>query len=417
MRSRWQRLLGIEASDTPRLRELGSVLALSTFGDFVIEGAVTSAFLARVGAASLPAALAVRAVTEVLVSLAFDRTLRNLPPRRSLAIATWLGVGLLPVCALYVERDLGVWLAFVLASVLARLKVIHFGVVALAELPGARSLRVLPLLHAGGRVGAMLAGPAVLLIGPALAARGLLLLGAAAYAGSAWLLRTRSREEPHSLPPSATFADPEIPPTSLGASRTLAGSAANRLLYATLVAAIALAVGRLALVTQSGAILANHYTEAELTHVLGIYFALANLFALSLQVMLVGRVLARGGLGSLNTGWSLSYLAAQILLAVAPPFVSIALGARMVESEFRNSVRTPVANLLYDALPPARRAFARTLVIGVAVPLASVAGGLALHLLGSHPTALSAFGVAAAVVMFGATWAQNRYFLAAKARG
>lgn len=411
---RWHRVLGIQPTDTPRFFELGSVMSLTTFGDFVVEGAVTAAFLVRIGPAALPAALAVRAVAEVLVSLVFDRATARLSPRRALGIATLFGALLLPLCALVVNRSYGVWTAYVLASVLARVKVIHFGVLALAELPGARSLRVLPLLHAGGRLGAMLAGPVVLVLAPATGARGLLVASALVYGLSAWLLRESPEKVPVSSSEARTFADSEIPPSSLAAPPTVSGSAVSRLLMATLIGAVALAVGRLALVTQSGAILAKSYSEAELAHVLGLYFLGANAFALFLQVAFVGRWLARGGLAFLNSGWSLLYLVAQLLLSLAPPFVLVALGARMVESELRNSVRTPVASLLYEAMPPERRAFARTLVIGVAVPVASVAGGLLLVLFNSHPLVLSSLGVGAAVLLFFATWAQNRYFRAAK---
>lgn len=412
---RWHRLLGIQPSDTPRLAELGSVMSLTTFGDFVLEGAVTAAFLARIGPGSLPLALAVRAVAEVVVSLVFDRVTASLSPRRALAIATFAGSLLLPVCALFVDRAYGVWAAYVLASVVARLKIIHFGVLALAELPGARSLRVLPLLHAGGRLGAMLAGPFVLALGPRTGAPSLLLASAFVYGLSAWFLRESAGKVPVSSSEVHTFVDSEIPPSSLLSVDTVSESAGARLLYATLVGAVALAIGRLALVTQSGTILAKHYSEAELTHVLGMYFLVANSFALALQVVLVGRWLVRGGLAFLNSGWALLYLAAQLLLSFAPPFVLVALGARMVESELRNSVRTPVASLLYEALPPERRAFARTLVIGVAVPLTSVVGGVLLVLLDAHPTALSSLGIGAALLLFAASWAQNLYFTAAKA--
>jgi hypothetical protein len=411
---RWHRVLGIQPSDSPRFLELGSVMSLTTFGDFVVEGAVTAAFLARIGPAALPAALAIRAVAEVLASITFDRLTARLSPRRALGIATLLGSLLLPLCSLLVDRSYGVWTAYVLASVLARVKVIHFGVLALAELPGARSLRVLPLLHAGGRLGAMLAGPVVLVLAPAVGAKGLLVASALVYGASAWFLRESSEKVPVSTSEVRTFAESEIPPSSLESPPTVSGNAVSRLLQATLIGAVALAIGRLALVTQSGAILAHNYSETELAHVLGIYFFVANAFALFLQVAFVGRWLARGGLAVLNSGWSLLYLVAQLLLSLAPPLVLVALGARMVESELRNSIRTPVASLLYEAMPPERRAFARTLVIGVAVPVASVIGGLVLVLSNAHPLALSSLGVGAAALLFVATWVQNRYFRAAK---
>jgi hypothetical protein len=262
----------------------------------------------------------------------------------------------------------------------------------------------------------MLAGPLVLVMGPRTGPASLLVASAVVYAASAWFLRERRDAVPTSAGALATFVDSEIPPSSLVAPPAVSGNAVSRLLAATLVGAVALAIGRLALVTQSSTVLAERYTERELVHVLGLYFLCANAFALVLQVAAVGRSLARGGLAVLNSGWALLYLGAQLLLSFAPPLVLVALAARMVESELRNAVRTPVASLLYEAMPPERRASARTLVIGVAVPVASVVGGLLLLWLDTHPAALGVLGVGAATLLFAATWAQNRYFLVAKSR-
>ena len=110
------------------------------------------------------------------------------------------------------------------------------------------------------------------------------------------------------------------------------------------------------------------------------------------------------------------YAAAQALVSFGPALVVAALGARLVENELRNAVRTPIANVLYDALPLERRARARTIVIGVAVPAASLVGGLSLLLLGSHPIALSAMGVVAALILLASTLAQNRAFSRALGR-
>jgi len=182
----------------------------------------------------------------------------------------------------------------------------------------------------------------------------------------------------------------------------------RRLLIAIVLGAIALALGRLALTTQSGAILERSYDESELNRVLGLYFIGANVIAMLLQVTVVSRALGGRGLPLLNSLWSLAYLAAQALLVFGPPLVAVALSARLVEGELRNAVRTPVANLLYEAIPPARRAAARTLVIGITVPVASLLGGLGLAALGAHATLLAALGLAAALALVLTSLAQNR---------
>jgi hypothetical protein len=399
-------LLGLAPGDVRPVARLGSVIALFTLADFLVEGAVMSAFLARLGAEQLPAALAARAVVEVVLSVAYARVAVRLRPRRALAVLA-LGAGLmLAIAAALFGARAGLIGAFVAASVVARLKVIHFGVLALAELPNHAAARTLPAVYACARIGALIAGPLLALTAKAGSLSLALFAGAAVYAlGAVVLTATGRPSTSDTTPPSLPFGEEPVPPT-LGGTR--GSNAAARLLAAIVTGAVALAVGRLALTTQSGAILAAHYSEAELALVLGLYFVIANALGLLLQLVVVGRLLNAGGLPILNTSWSLLYFFAQLLLAFGPAVVPIALTGRLVESELRNAARTPVANLLYEGLPEERRAAARTLVIGVAIPLASLAAGAGLALSSRSTSVLSAVGVSAAVVLLLATVAQNR---------
>ncbi len=405
-----ERVLGLEPGDARPAWRLGSVLGVNGLAETLIEGVVTSAFLARVGAASLPAALAARAVAEVLASLAYGRRAARTPPRRALvAIAVTAALGF-AACAPVLDSRAGLYVAYVLASVIARLTVIHFGVLALSELESGAP-RSLPVVYAGARLGGVTAGP-ILAIGSGHVAPGWLLAGGAlAYGCSAALQLAwprRARPAPGKAPPLQD-GPPSLP--ARGPVREV-----RSLLPAIVVGAAALAFGRVALRTQSGAVLEAAFTEAELARVLGLYFSAAGLIAVALQLGVVGRLLDRGALPVLNLGWSLLYAAAQTLLALGPASVGVALGARLVEGELRNAVRTPVANLLYDAMPPARRSWARTLAIGVTVPLASLCAGVALAATGAPPAWVGALGMAAAVVLAAASWAQNRGWAAGTGR-
>lgn len=393
------RLFGVEPESLPVVRRLALLLSLTTGAEIVAEGVVLSAFIARIGATSLPTALALRAVAEVLLSLAFERAASRQSPGRAMRAMLVGGTVVLAGAAALSSSAWGVYAAYVVVSSVARIKAIHFGVLALAALAGPTATRALPLVHAGGRVGGIVAGPVLALVGPVLGSPWLVAGAAALFALSLWFLRRPSGE-----PPSVAPA-PAAPEPAQGGSGLLA---------AILVGAVALALGRLALTTQSGAILERAYGEAELNRVLGGYFAVANLVAFVLQALVVGRVLAAGGLPLLNSGWSWLYLAAQAGLSFGPPSVAVALAARLVEGELRNALRTPVANLLYEAMPAARRAFARTVVIGVAVPVASLVGGLGLGLARAHPAALSALGLAAAALLVLSSWAQNRGYARAQ---
>lgn len=406
--SRLARILGLSPRELRSTRALGAVIGLYTLAEFLVEGVATAAFLARIGAALLPLALAARALAEVVLSVGYGRFAARWSAARTLQSVAVLGAVAVAACALVAGTSAGVWAAFITASVLARLRVIHFGVLALEELEGGSAPRALPVVYACARAGAILAGPVLALAAGPLGAAPLLAIAAAVYALGA-LMQGRwlgdGARTARSVPPPSLQLDEEAPPSL--ASRMPARTP-RWLLGAILIGAAALAAGRIALRTQSGAILEASFSEARLASVLGVYFAVAGTAALVLQLGVVGRVLSADGLPWLNLGWASAYLGAQLLLAFGPATVAIALGARLVESELRNAVRTPVANLLYDAMPPERRAPARTLVIGVTIPLISLAGGLALGAAGAPPAALAAVGIAAAVVLAFAAWAQNR---------
>lgn len=410
MSSRVENWLGLRPGDGPRTASLGALMALTTFGEVVTEGAVTSAFLARIGADALPLALAWRALMEVGAALLYGRVAGRWPALRSASGTAAIGTGVLGLCAVVAGEPAGAYVAFVVATALIRLRVIHFGVLALAELRGGSATRALPVVYACSRVGAIVAGPTLGLLGPRLGLGPMLLIGALASLCCLLLLLRPHRwsteaREPHEAPPESVVDEPHLPGPTSGRAST---DVSRAMLKAILIGAVALAVGRLALTTQSGAVLEAHFDEASLSRVLGLYFTVANFIALVLQLGFVGRALARGALPSLNLAWGIAYLGAQLALALGNPGVGIALGARAVESELRNAVRTPIANLLYEVMAPARQARARTLVIGVAIPLAALAGGLLLAAVASHPHALSALGIAGALLLVGATLAQNR---------
>jgi len=394
------RLFGIDPTSAAVVRRLSLLLLVTTGAEILVEGVMLSAFLARVGAAALPTALALRALVEVVLSLGIERAVAKLGPRRGMTAVAVFGALVLAGSAASLRSSAGVYVAFVSVSVVARVKTIHFGVLALSELSGPSAARALPLVHAGGRLGGVFAGPLVALSGPSFGADALALAAALVYLVSLVFVE-RGPELTHPVADHSTRAVP------LKDARGLLG--------AILAGAVALALGRLALSTQSGAVLARAYGEADLNRVLGSYFFVANVIAFLLQALVVGRVLGSGRLTWLNSGWAWLYFGAQAALSFGPPWVALALAARFVESELRNAIRTPVANLLYEAMPPERRGYARTLVIGVAVPAASLVGGLGLGLVSAHPHALSGLGLAAALVIVVSTSLQNRGWSASAA--
>ena len=104
-------------------------------------------------------AIALRAVVEITTALSYDRITRNVTPLRTLQIAQFLSAAVLVSSAFALGQAWGAYAVFVAVSSLARLRVIHFGVLALAQL-GSAAPRALPVVYACGRGGANPGGPA-----------------------------------------------------------------------------------------------------------------------------------------------------------------------------------------------------------------------------------------------------------------
>ena len=150
-----------------------------------------------------------------------------------------------------------------------------------------------------------------------------------------------------------------------------------------------------------------------MTRVFGIYFAVANAIALALQLGWVGRVLGRGALPLLNSGWALFYVVAQAGLVWLPPDSAPGAGGSEHRRRIAQCDPNPRGNLLYDVLPLSQQPRSRTLVIGVALPAATFLGGLSLTLLGPTSERLGILGVSAALILLVATLVQNRLWIRA----
>ncbi len=369
---------------------LGSAQAAET----AIDALILARFIEQLGAAALPLALALRAVVDAVGSIAAERALGGVHSARRISAALGLGWLLCGAMLLAPSWHLGIYGVFVLISLVTRQRAIDFGVLALEALPRGKREAALPTVYAAGRVGSMLSGGLLLLAGSsALVAIGAMLGFALAFG---WAGR-------FSAVSAADAAAPASEVTEHGP---------RSMLLALLIGAVALAVGRVALVTQSGEILAAAFDEQSLVRVLGAYNIVAALVSLGLQLTFVRGLLGRGKLPWVNGSWGIGYLLGQLglglahLAAVGWGVVGLALGARLVDGELRSALRGPITNLLYEAMPRQDRRRARTWVIGVAVPLGGLVAGLLLHRLGS-PSVLAWVGIISGAFVCATSLAQG----------
>ncbi len=111
------RLFGIDPTSAAVVRRLSLLLLVTTGAEILVEGVMLSAFLARVGAAALPTALALRALVEVVLSLGIERAVAKLGPRRGMTAVAVFGALVLAGSAASLRSSAGVYVAFVSVSV------------------------------------------------------------------------------------------------------------------------------------------------------------------------------------------------------------------------------------------------------------------------------------------------------------
>ena len=427
MSSRLSRFLGLAEGELRPV--LGLSLLYGCVGGAVAVGDATvqSVFVARAGADALPHVLLARALISPLLAWLYARLAR---PRS--AEGVMIGVTLLAGAAeigcrfLMLGHETGPLLSYVIHDALGSVVTVHWGVYLLSRLPGDGALRGAPAIYAAARLGAALAGAALApLVSVQAVPIGMFLAGAL-YLGAGVTARFVSHEaegarpsEPtdetraHVAPTDEEDVRPSVRPERQRGLRMLLESP----LLAALAASTAVMVAvRFALRYQQQSML-EALPEAELATLLAYYTIAANVLGGVLQVLLLGRVLRRLGLGATNGIYAIFALATQAFLVFVPGVPS-ALVARFTDNELKHSLKTPLSTLFYDAFAPSDRGAARALVLGVVSPVAQVAGalGLAVAVAGASVEAIGWTGLAACALFGLATWWQNRSYARAPAR-
>ena len=400
IRERVRRLKHSTSPSAPGAGGLGWLLACAQLGETALEAFVLARFVERIGAAALPLALALRAGMDALGSVLDERLLTNFSAALRIALATALGTALCVVSLLRPFDHWAIYLCFVAGSLVTRQRSIDFGVLTLEKLARGERAERLPGIYALGRIGALGSGGVLLLAGSSGLVMLLAACGFAVACGFATVMHFSQRFETPA-PPSLT-----------------AGAGSHRMLIALMIGALALAAGRVALITQSGGLLSHAFDEHSLIRVLGGYNVATALVSLLIQIAILRRWLAAGRLEWVNGIWGLGYLLGQLGLALASSvspvlMVPLALGARWVDGELRAALRGPVTNLLYEVMPPEDRRRARTWVIGVTVPVGGLVAGLLLSHLDSPQLLAWTGGIAGVCVgvstlIQGRLWARSR---------
>jgi CRP-like cAMP-binding protein len=118
-------------------------------------------------------------------------------------------------------------------------------------------------------------------------------------------------------------------------------------------------------------------TTVQISNFLGVLSGLANLVILPIQLFLLSRLITRLGLGNVSLVYPFVNLAAAGSLVVAPGLGTAAF-AYLDRTALRTAFRSPIDNLLYNAVPLRVKARTRAFVGGLVVPVGTIAGGLLL---------------------------------------
>lgn len=268
----------------------------------------------------------------------------------------------------------GVWpfvIYYLLFAVASELILVHTGLYASGLLDAGQAKRILPLLSAAMRLGAIMGGMAVGMAGLAVP------LEHMAFAWSvflffAWFLVSRSRiTEPFVIHRRNASALSDIKEGLRFASRSalLRTSGIGLFLMVVLISwqdYIA------------SVILTRHFEdENALAAFFGWFFAATNLAVLILQLTVTNRLLHRFGIKLVSLIFPVTTLLSFALLLVSASFIP-ALIARFNYTGLLQAFRNPAANLFFVALPAYMQGRARAVNVALILPLGLAAAGLSL---------------------------------------
>lgn len=387
----------IEAGQTaPSWQRLWLLYALFSAATQLTDGVAQALLLSRSGLELLPPVFASKAVLALVLGAAYLPLAAWLGMKRTqTAILAFVTLGTAVCYALVLQRwALAYPLLYLYSDAVQTIFKIHWGVVLLASLPA--PLEQLPRVYSGARAGGLVGGLLLLLSGP-LGITPLLLLATGLYAATLVYWLTGSAPDAAPSPSRSDVAAPSSHDAPLWRSSLLAAIA---------VATLALVATRYALRYLYSATLAATFDEKRLAAAFGIFVAVASVVTGLLQAFVTPRLLAGAGLTTANLAFAVVVPLAFVAYRFGPALAAAAI-ARLVESELKAAIKTPISNLLYGGLVPAQRPAARAFVFGAVVPVGTA---IAAVLLGVLPEQTLSWGSAAALLLFAATLLQNRSY-------
>ncbi len=369
--------------------------AATTIGDTVAQ----SIFVSRLGVGALPSIFLIKAGIDVLSGFFYLPLTRGRSAGsvwRSLLILYVVVVALGWWASTFTNGELGAYILYGGHEVVWTLAVIHWGIFLLESSDPAASRRLFPILFGMGRLGA--------LVGGALVGSLAIPLGATSLLGLAILLALFSAVASTKIV-AASAAD------SSGGTmerRAALASPLVRLIALSTMTMVLLRYG-LRMVSLDEIRTAFAHDKDQVAAFLGLFSVVGNAIAFVLGLYVVPKLLARLSVGAANLAYASTTLVAFLLTWLLPSLAT-ASAARFVEMPLKHALKTPLSVLFYGAERPRTRIAARSLIFGIAIPVATVVAGLSFRSLRSHIGLISLLGIVLALLYLGICWWQNRCY-------
>ncbi len=239
--------------------------------------------------------------------------------------------------------------------------------------------RHFPLIGSGSRTSGILAGALLFPLSFLLGANNLVLAWLVVLllcGGLAWLI-------PRLVPPVQSAQPSKTTPGTVFQTFSEGGALVMSSSFLRLMAVAAVAGTALLylLEYQSQVIIVANFANAEEQATFyGLLGALADAITLPIQMVLLGRLVTRFGVGNTNMIFPGLSALSYGLLAFWPSLISASV-ARINRTALRSAFRTPIDGMLYNALSPNVKGRARAFINGVLVPLGALCAGLLLLLI------------------------------------
>jgi CRP/FNR family cyclic AMP-dependent transcriptional regulator len=385
------KLFNIRRIEWPRVLLLFSMFAIANAGAIWGTTIAYAAFLQQVGLWALPWVLVVSSLLSILVIAIYTAFVDRVPDGKLLiAIFALSAAGIalgLALLWLNLPRIAYPVLYLLFLALLAVFNP-HFTTYVNSFYDIQSAKRILPVVSAGARVGAIGAGLTMSLLTASLAPEVIIVIWLVTYLiamGLVWLMpyllhevRTGSDHVGYAEPSAGASLEksrPSYMDNLREGFRYIVQSAYLRwMALATLLLTVLMALVEY---RSSGLLLDVYGTQRELASFLALLVSGGNIVALPVLLFGLSRLVTRLGLGNASLLFPVGNLAICGGLVLVPGHASAA-AAYLDRTAFRIAFQYPIDGLFYNAVPLRVKGRARACVNGLIVPLGSLIGGLVL---------------------------------------